>query len=188
MYFYSGIDVGSTLTHIVLVTSLQSLFRSGAQATMTTMALGTLPPEKTTVGAGMDTLARNLGNTAGVPLIATYVTHQELSHLTKMMRLQTLERDPPKEALGILQSAYAHAGQPLDEATARSQGVLRNQLIERATIEAYHDGFRLVAFAGLLLVPLVLLIRGSDYGRGEHGRFGRKVRAETTGRERIARH
>jgi DHA2 family multidrug resistance protein len=188
MYFYSGIDVGSTLTHIVLVTSLQSLFRSGAQATMTTMALGTLPPEKTTVGAGMDTLARNLGNTAGVPLIATYVTHQELSHLTKMMRLQTLERDPPKEALGILESAYAHAGQPLDEATARSQGVLRNQLIERATIEAYHDGFRLVAFAGLLLVPLVLLIRGSDYGRGEHGRFGRKVRAETTGRERIARH
>jgi hypothetical protein len=38
--------------------------------------------------------------------------------------------------------------------------VLRNQLIERATIEAYHDSFRLVSIAGLLLVPMVLLIRG----------------------------
>jgi hypothetical protein len=33
-------------------------------------------------------------------------------------------------------------------------------LIERATIEAYHDSFRLVSIAGLLLVPMVLLIRG----------------------------
>jgi MFS transporter, DHA2 family, multidrug resistance protein len=182
MYFYSGLDVGSTLTHIVLVTSLQSLFRSGAQATMTNMALGTLPPERTTVGAGMDTLARNLGNTAGVPLISTYVTHQELSHLTKMMRIQTLEREGPKEAMEALERAYAQAGQPLDEATARSQAVVRNQLIERATIEAYHDSFRLVALAGFLLVPLVLLIRG-DHGEGKHPRFGRKVGRVSSGRE-----
>jgi DHA2 family multidrug resistance protein len=183
MYFYSGLDLGSTLTHIVLVTSLQSLFRSGAQATMTTMALGTLPPERTTVGAGMDTLARNLGNTAGVPLISTYVTHQELSHLTKLMRIQTLEREGPKEVMEMLESAFAQAGQPLDEATARSQGILRNQLNERATIEAYHDSFRLVAFAGLLLVPLVLFIRGSDRGQGKRTMFGRRVRREATGGE-----
>jgi DHA2 family multidrug resistance protein len=184
MYFYSALDVGSTLTHIVLVTSLQSLFRSGAQATMTTMALGTLPQERTTVGAGMDTLARNLGNTAGVPLISTYVTHQELSHLTKMMRIQTLERDGPREAMGSLEDAFARAGQPLDEATSRSQGLVRNQLIERATIEAYHDSFRLVAFAGLLLAPLVLMIRGSDHGRTKHPRLSRRIAEgaeETTG-------
>ena len=178
MYFYSGLDVGSTLAHIVLVTASQSLFRAGAQATMTTMALNTLPSDRTTVGAGMDTLARNLGNTAGVPLIATYVTHQELSHLTKMMRIQTLEREPPKEALRNLETAFAQAGQPLDEATARSQGILRNQLAERATIEAYHDSFRLVAFAGLLLVPLVLLIRGSDHGQGKPRKFGRRAAHE----------
>ena len=167
MYFYSGLDVGSTLTHIVVVTALQSLFRSGAQATMTTMALDTLPSESTTLGAGMDTLARNLGNTAGVPLISTYVIQRELSHLTKLMRIQTLEREAPKEALEALQTAFAQAGQPLDEARARSQGVLRNQLIERATIEAYHDSFRLVSLVGLLIVPMVLLVRRSDPQRKE---------------------
>ncbi len=160
MYFYAGLDIGATLIHIVTLTALQSFFRSGTQATMTTMALNTLPPEQTTLGAGMDTLARNLGNTAGIPLLSTYVTQRELSHLTKLMRIQTLERDGPKEAMETLQSAFAQAGQPLDEARARSQGVLRNQLIERATIEAYHDSFRLVSIAGLLLVPMVLLIRG----------------------------
>jgi EmrB/QacA subfamily drug resistance transporter len=171
MYFYSGLDVGSTLLHIVALTSLQSFFRSGTQATMTTMALDTLPPEQTTLGAGMDTLARNLGNTAGVPLISTYVTQRELSHLTKLMRLQTLEREAPRDALGMLQTAFTQAGQPLDEARARSQGVLRNQLIERATIEAYHDSFRLVSLAGLLLVPMVLLIRRINYQKEDSAGF-----------------
>jgi hypothetical protein len=160
MYFYAGLDVGATLLHIVTLTASQSFFRSGTQATMTTMALDTLPPEQTTLGAGMDTLARNLGNTAGIPLLSTYVIQREMSHLTKLMRIQTLERDGPKEAMETLQSAFAQAGQPLDEARSRSQSVLRNQLIERATIEAYHDSFRLVSIAGLLLVPMVLLIRG----------------------------
>jgi EmrB/QacA subfamily drug resistance transporter len=160
MYFYSGLDVGATLLHIVTLTALQSFFRSGTQATMTTMALDTLPPEQTTLGAGMDTLARNLGNTAGIPLLSTFVTQRELSHLTRLMRVQTLERDSPKEALEMLQGAFSQAGQPLDEARVRSQSVMRNQLIERAAVEAYHDSFRLVSVAGLLLVPMVLLIRG----------------------------
>jgi DHA2 family multidrug resistance protein len=180
MYFYSGLDVGSTLIHIVMLTALQSFFRSGTQATMTTMVLDTLPPEQTTLGAGMDTLARNLGNTAGVPLISTYVTQRELAHLTKMMRMQTLERDAPKEALGMLQTAFAQAGQPLDEARARSQGVLRNHLVERATIEAYHDSFRLVSLAGLLLVPMVLLIRSIYYPKGNRGNLAVRTAREPT--------
>jgi DHA2 family multidrug resistance protein len=142
---------------------------------MTTMALDTLPPEQITLGAGMDTLARNLGNTVGVPLISTYVTQRELSHLTKLMRIQTLERDSPKEAMETLQSAFSQAGQPLDEARARSQGVLRNQLIERATIEAYHDSFRLVSIAGLLLVPMVLWIRSTPRPKANSPHFAPKT-------------
>jgi len=160
MYFYTGLDVGATLLHIVTLTALQSFFRSGTQSTMTTMALGTLPPEQTTLGAGMDTLARNLGNSMGVPLLSSFVTQRELSYLTKLMRIQTLDRDAPKQALETLQSAFAQAGQPLEEARVRSQSILRNQLVERASIEAYHDSFRLVSIAGLLLVPMVLLIGG----------------------------
>jgi DHA2 family multidrug resistance protein len=180
MYFYSGLDVGSTLIHIVMLTALQSFFRSGTQATMTTMALDTLPPEQTTLGAGMDTLARNLGNTAGVPLISTYVTQRELSHLTKLMRMQTLEREAPTAALETLQTAFAQAGRPLDEARARSQGILRNQLIERATIEAYHDSFRLVSLAGLLLVPMVLLIRSIYYPKGNRENLAVRTAREPT--------
>ncbi|HWP60345.1 MAG TPA: DHA2 family efflux MFS transporter permease subunit [Candidatus Acidoferrales bacterium] len=159
MYLYSELDVGVSLAYIILVTVFQSLFRSGAQATMTTMALGTLPAEKATLGAGMDSLARNLGNTTGIPLIATYVTHRELVHLTKLMRVQTAEHEGQREALAAMQSAFQQAGQPLDEATARSRAVLRNRLIERAAIEAYHDSFRLAAVAGLFIIPMVLFIR-----------------------------
>ncbi|MGH7846367.1 MAG: MFS transporter, partial [Candidatus Binatia bacterium] len=176
MYFYSRLDVGASLAYIILVTVFQSLFRSGAQATMTTMSLGTLPPEQAIVGAGMDSLARNLGNTVGIPLISTYVTHREMSHLTKFMRVQTLENDAREEALATLRSAFEQAGQPLDEATARSQGILRNQLIERATIEAYHDGFRLAAIAGLFLIPMVLSIRSIYHHEGYPERAGRHLR------------
>ena len=172
MYFYTGLDIGTTLIHIITLTALQSFFRSGTQATMTTMALDTLPAEQTTLGAGMDTLARNLGNTAGVPLLSTFVTQREMSHLTRMMRVQTLEREGPRNALETVQSALAHAGQPLDEARARSQSLLRNQLVERAAVEAYHDAFRLVSVAGLLLVPMVLLIRNVRAAQERLGRVG----------------
>jgi DHA2 family multidrug resistance protein len=186
MYLYTGLDVGASLTYIILVTVFQSFFRSGAQATMTTMALGTLPPEKATLGAGMDTLARNLGNTAGIPLITTYVTRQEFGHLTKIMRVQNIERESQKETLARLQSAFEHAGQPLDEARARSQGILRNQLIERATIEAYHDSFRLAAIAGLFLVPMVLFVRSIyHYERKPFGRHGRAQTADKAERVSI---
>jgi hypothetical protein len=40
MYFYTGLDVGATLLHIVTLTAMQSFFRSGTQATMTTMGTG----------------------------------------------------------------------------------------------------------------------------------------------------
>ena len=64
---------------------------------------------------------------AGVPLISTYVTHQELAHLTKLMRIQTLEREGPKDAMEMLQSAFAQAGQPLDEARAMADAIVAGQ-------------------------------------------------------------
>ena len=61
--------------------------------------------------------------------------------------------------------------------------MLRNQLIERATIEAYHDSFRLVGIAGLLLVPIVLLIRGESDRDGKTARLGRRAARHGTNNE-----
>jgi DHA2 family multidrug resistance protein len=158
MYLYSQLDLGTSLTYIILVTIFQSLFRSGAQATMTTMALGTLPAEKVTLGAGLDSLAKSLGNTLGVPLITSYVTHQEATYLTKLMRRQNLDSETG-DALAALQRSFEQAGESVDTARTRSQTLIRNQLIERASIGAYHDSFRLAAVAGLFIIPMVLFIR-----------------------------
>jgi hypothetical protein len=104
---------------------MQSFFRSGTQATMTTMGLDTLPPEQTTLGAGMDTLARNLGNTAGVPLISAYVIHK--SCRIDQNDAKSLDRDGPRAAMARC-NERTHAGQPLDEARVRS-GDVENRLI-----------------------------------------------------------
>jgi DHA2 family multidrug resistance protein len=97
---------------------------------MTTLALGTLPPDKITTGAGLDSLARNLGNTLGIPLMTTYVIHREATHLTKLLRAQTIEHEGQGQALAALQTAFERAGEPTNEARARAQGIFRNQLIE----------------------------------------------------------
>ena len=158
MYLYSQLDVGTSLTYIILVTIFQSLFRSGSQATMTRMALGTLPPDKITLGAGLDTLAKSLGNTLGVPLITSYVTHREEAYLTNLMRRQTLDSETV-DTLAALQRSFEQAGESSEAAKTRAQTLIRNQLIERASISAYHDSFRLVAVLGLLIVPMVLFVK-----------------------------
>jgi len=125
---------------------------------MITLALGTLPPEKVTLGAGLDSLARNLGNTIGVPLITAYVTNRERARLTSYMRAQTLGQGNA-QALNSLQRALENAGEPPARARMRSLNILRNQMTQRAAIESYHDGYRLAAIAGIFLIPLVLFIR-----------------------------
>ena len=180
MYFYSGLDVGVNAASYRRADLFAKFLSFRHASDNDHYGFGHAAAGANYARAGMDTLARNLGNTAGVPLISTYVTQRELSHLTKLMRIQTLERDAPKEALGVLQDAFAQAGQPLDEARARSQSVLRNQLIERATIEAYHDSFRLVSLAGLLLVPMVLLIRRINYQKEDFAGFPVRTAREPT--------
>ncbi len=185
MYLYSQLDLGTSLTYIILVTIFQSLFRSGAQATMTTMALGTLPAEKVTLGAGLDTLAKSLGNTLGVPLITSYVTHQEATYLTNLMRRQTLDSETG-DALEALQKSFEQAGASPEAAKTRSQTLIRNQLIERASIGAYHDSFRLAAIAGLFIIPMVLFIRMVHHpqqrrrGFGTRGSLAREEAARLT--------
>ena len=158
MYFYSKMELGTSLTFIVMVTIFQALFRSGSQATMIRLSLSTLPTDKVTLGAGLDSLARNLGNTIGVPLITAYVTKRQSARLAGHMRTHTVGQEST-QALNSLQRALEQAGEPPARARMSSLRILRDQIIQRATIESYHDGYRLAAITGVFLIPLVLFIR-----------------------------
>ena len=179
MHFYSKMELGTSLTYIVLVTIFQALFRSGSQATMITLALGTLPPDKVTLGAGLDSLARNLGNTIGVPLITAYVTNRESARLKSLMRAQSLGQ-VNQQALNSLQKAFENAGEPPAKARMSSLGILREQITQRATISSYHDSFRLAAITGVFLIPLVLFIR-TIHGENRTPRRGGGTQGETSG-------
>ncbi|MBI4639090.1 MAG: DHA2 family efflux MFS transporter permease subunit [Candidatus Tectomicrobia bacterium] len=173
MYFYSKLEVGISLAYIIMLTIFQSMFRSGAQAMMTSLALGTLPVEKATLGTGLNSLAQNLGNTLGVSLITTYVTGREATHLTSLMQAQTMENGTG-HAISALQKIFEKAGERPSIARVRSMNFVRNQLVERSTIEAYHDAFRLASLGGIFLIPMVLFIKAKhDVTQIPRRRFGR---------------
>ncbi len=179
MHFYSKIELGTSLSFIVLVTIFQALFRSGSQATMITLSLGTLPTDKITLGAGLDSLARNLGNTIGVPLITAFVTNRERARLTSHMRAHTLGQGSA-QALNSLQRALESAGEPPARARMTSLRILREQIFQRAAISSYHDSFRLAAIAGFFLIPLVLLIR-TIHDEKRTPKRGGETQGETSG-------
>ncbi|NIO11183.1 MAG: DHA2 family efflux MFS transporter permease subunit [Deltaproteobacteria bacterium] len=176
MYLYSMMELGTSLTFIIAVTIFQALFRSGSQATMIRLSLSTLPSDKVTLGAGLDSLARNLGNTIGVPLITAFVTKRQSVRLAGHMRTHTVNPES-NQALNSLQRALEQAGEPPARARMSSLRILRDQITQRATIESFHDGYRLAALTGIFLIPLVLMIRSiHDEGRirrgGAHGQGG----------------
>ncbi len=164
MHLYSKMELETSLTYIILVTIFQALFRSGSQATMISLSLSTLPRDKVTLGAGLDSLARNLGNTVGVPLITAFVTNRERARLTGQMRGYSLDRGN-QQALDALQRGLEKTGDPPARARLRSLNIVRGLITKRAAIESYHDGFRLAAITGVFLIPLVLSIRSLHDGR-----------------------
>lgn len=113
-------------------------------------ALATLTPAQRADGAGFYNLSRNIGQSMGVSAVAallvsnTQQNHAEIgAHVTAVNRLFA------NPSVAHLVSPFTPAGRATLDATITTQ----------AQIIAYIDDFRLLMFATLLALPLVLLFR-----------------------------
>jgi DHA2 family multidrug resistance protein len=126
---------------------------------LSTAALSTLAPEQRTEGAGLFSLARNIGSSVGISVVNalltrnTQVNHAEIAqHVTAVNRAF---EDP----------AVTQFWNPL---TAAGRAALDAMITRQAQIIAYIDDYKLLMIATIAVIPLLIVFKKASGGGGEN--------------------
>jgi MFS transporter, DHA2 family, multidrug resistance protein len=131
---------------------------------LSTTTLATLGPEHRTEGAGLFSLARNLGSSIGISVVsALLVNNTQLNHAEiagYVTGVNWLFDNP----------TIAHFWSPF---TAAGRAVLDQVITQQAQIIAYIDDFKLLLILTVAAFPLLFFFRkpspGADADAGMHG-------------------
>ena len=138
-------------SNIVLWTGVVSGMGTGLMfVPLTTLAFATVKPHLRADGAGVFTLVRNLGSSAGISILqALHTRNTEVVHSTLV---EGLRPDNP-----VMRAPYLHA--PFSLSDPSGLAALNGEVNRQASMVAYVDDFHLMFVVAFLLAPLLLLMR-----------------------------
>jgi DHA2 family multidrug resistance protein len=123
---------------------------------LTTLAFATLTPSLRADGAGVFTLVRNLGSSAGISIMqALHTSNTQIIHSGM---IEHLRPDNP-----VARAPWLAAPFSLTQPTGVA--LLNGEVGRQASMIAYIDDFRLMLFVALALAPVLLLMRRPPRGR-----------------------
>lgn len=149
LWLMSGWSLEQNWIPFVLNGFIQGLGIGLVFVPLNVLAFGTLPPSYRTEGAAMMNLSRNIGSSIGIAVVTFLLARNvQISHsdLAQHVTSGSLPADPAMAA------RFSSLG---DAALSVMDGIVNQQ----AAMIAYLDNFVLMAWASLLAVPFVLLLR-----------------------------
>ena len=135
-----------------------------------TVAFHYIPKQKMNGAAGLINLARNVGGGVGIAFVATYLSrhtqiHQSIlvAHLTPYdFSFQTMTQQ--------LTRMFSMQGSSAAVAAEQAQRVIYGSLLRQSGMLAFVDTFRVLGYAFLLMIPLLLRNEAGAAARGSCGR------------------
>lgn len=131
---------------------------------LTSVILKTLPPERLSMGSGLDGIHRGFGSAFGIALGSMLVERRTAAHVITLGEQHESQSLGVQDASQAVREALAEAG--LGRGDTEALTVLGVQLQEEARIAAYQDTFVMLGLLTLLALPPTLLVR---YQRGTAG-------------------
>ncbi len=131
-----------------------------------TAAYAFLPRDKNNAASGLMNLARNMGGSVGISLVTTMLDRRTQVHLNDLSRHLSASNPAFQSMLqGTAQAMRTH-GANATFATQQAYALIQGTVQRQATMLAYLDDFRFLAWAILAMVPLVFLMKKSKPGGG----------------------
>jgi DHA2 family multidrug resistance protein len=124
---------------------------------LTTLAFATLNPNWRADGAGVFTLVRNLGSSAGISIMQAL--HTRNAQLVHSSLVEHLRPDNP-----LARPPYLAA--PFSLSNPTGLALLNGEVDRQASMIAYIDDFHLMLFVALALAPVLLVMRRPQRGGG----------------------
>src|SRR5271156_3228673 len=129
-----------------------------------TAAYAFLPRDKNNAASGLMNLARNIGGSVGISLVTTMLDRGTQTHSNTLSH-NLSPANPAFQALmqGATQAVRAH-GASATFATRQAYAMIEGTVQRQATMLAYIDDFRFLAWAILVMIPLVFLMKKGKPG------------------------
>jgi len=127
---------------------------------LSTVTLGTLPPEQRTEGAGLYNLARNIGSSVGISVVTSLLTQNtQANHADIVQHVTAVNRAFESPTIA----------QFWNPATDGGRAALDAMITLQAQIIAYIDDFKLMMIVTLAAIPLLIAFKKAPgNGGGNH--------------------
>jgi DHA2 family multidrug resistance protein len=163
-YLLTDIDLQISVGSIVWPQVISGLAMGFVFVPLTVMATGTLTNEQMGNATGIFNLMRNIGGSFGIAAVTTMLARGAQVHQAALVRHLTPYDPAYQQRLHDMTSAFAARGNPLT-ASQQAYEALYRSLVGQATLLAYIDNFRLLAFLCVVCVPAALLFKRVKAGR-----------------------
>jgi DHA2 family multidrug resistance protein len=123
------------------------------------MAMGLLRKQEIGNAAGIYNLMRNIGGSIGIASVTTMLVRGAQTHQNYLAANVTASNPTALAVLQGLQARFSMGGASAYNAHQEALGAIYRSILEQASLLAYADNFRLMAFLALLCIPLALLFK-----------------------------
>ncbi|HEY2677431.1 MAG TPA: DHA2 family efflux MFS transporter permease subunit [Steroidobacteraceae bacterium] len=124
---------------------------------LSVVTLSTLPPERRTEGTALFTLTRNIGSSVGISVVGSLLTQNtQINHANIARYVTPVNRAFEDPILAQFWSPVAAAGRAALDAV----------ITREAQIIAYIDDYKLLMFATLAVLPLLIVFKKAASGAG----------------------
>ncbi|SPF44307.1 Drug resistance transporter, EmrB/QacA subfamily [Syntrophobacter sp. SbD1] len=158
-YQLSGLNLQISISNIVIPNIVMGLAMGLIFVPLTTLTMGGLPNEQMGNAAGIFNLMRNLGGSIGISTVTTLLARNAQEHLTYISAHFTFYNPAFQQYFHKLGSFFALKA-PADFLDPKTYQAMYNLAIQQASLLAYMDDFRILAFASLICIPATLALKG----------------------------
>jgi MFS transporter, DHA2 family, multidrug resistance protein len=157
MYAFGSTTVAHGVGWLTLLVIVYRASFGFVYTPLTSVILTTLPPDRLSMGSGLDGIHRGFGSAFGIALGSLLVERRTAAHLIALGEQHEWHNLSVQEATMAVQEVLTAAG--MGPGTTAALAVLEEHLHEEAQIAAYQDTFLLLGMLTLLALPPALLVR-----------------------------
>ncbi len=125
---------------------------------LTTMTMSRLQKQEIGNAAGVYNLMRNIGGSIGIATVTTFLVRGAQTHQNYLAAGITANDPTVLAALKGLQARFFFEGASTSTAQVDAMGSIYRAIQQQASLLAYADNFRMMAYLALLCIPLLLLM------------------------------
>src|ERR1700691_5054046 len=162
----TGFDLQMDFRSAAIARVLQAAGMAFLFVPINTAAYAFLPREKNNAASGLMNLARNIGGSVGISLVTTILDRRSQVHLNDLSAHLSASNPAFQSLLqGTAQAMRAH-GASAAFAAQQAYALIAGTVQRQATMLAYIDDFRFLAWAILAMIPTVFLMKKARRGGG----------------------